>query len=149
MRRSLPTEALQEGAVTLPLVMDVSRLKLILIGEGAAAERRLALLDAAGAADLTIYAEAPSAALALAAGRRLVTRWPTAPELAAARLVFISDRASPVASSLAELSRALGTLVHVEDAPALSDVQSPAVLRRGDLTIAVRPAARAPVSRCR
>jgi len=132
------------SVLMLPLVLDVSRVRLILVGSDAAAERRLALLDAAGAADLAVYAEAPSPALALAAGRRVVNRLPTSEELAAARLVFISDRTSRAGRSLAELARALGVLVHVEDAPALSDVQAPAVLRRGDLTIAVSTGGKSP-----
>ncbi len=128
----------------LPLVLDLSRLTLMLIGDGAAAERRLGLLDAAGAADLRVYAETPSAALALAAGSRLVPRLPTARELARARLVFISDRHAGYCDELAGLARALGALVHVEDAPALCDVQAPAVLRRGDLTIAVSTGGKSP-----
>lgn len=128
----------------LPLVLDLSRLRLILVGDGAAAERRLRLLDEAGAADLAIYAEAPSAALERAAGSRLVRRLPTAPELAAARLVFISDRGARPCRELAALARALGVLVHVEDEPALSDLQAPAVLRRGDLTIAVSTGGKSP-----
>ncbi|MGO8914776.1 MAG: bifunctional precorrin-2 dehydrogenase/sirohydrochlorin ferrochelatase [Stellaceae bacterium] len=128
----------------LPLVLDLGRLKLILIGDGAAAARRLGLLDAAGAVDLTVYAEAPSAALARAAGSRLVQRLPTAPEMATARLVFISDRTAGYCRELAALARALGALVHVEDEPALCDVQAPAVLRRGDLTIAVSTGGKSP-----
>ena len=128
----------------LPLVLDPSRLALILVGDGAAAERRLDLLDAAGAADLTLYAANPSAALALAAGHRLVRRLPTIQEVAAARLVFISDRAAPHARSLAAAARAAGALVHVEDEPSLSDVHAPAVLRRGDLTIAVSTGGKSP-----
>ena len=128
----------------LPLVLDLSRLTLMLIGDGAAAERRLGLLDAAGAADLRVYAEMPSAALARAAGSRLVPRLPTARELARARLVFISDRHAGYCDELAGLARALGALVHVEDAPALCDVQAPAVLRRGDLTIAVSTGGKSP-----
>jgi siroheme synthase-like protein len=57
--------------------------------------------------------------------------------LAAARLVFISDRAAATTPGLAATAQAAGALVHVEDAPALSDLQAPAVLRRGALTIAV------------
>jgi precorrin-2 dehydrogenase / sirohydrochlorin ferrochelatase len=128
----------------LPLVLDVGRLKLLLIGDGRAAERRLSLLDAAGAADLTVYGEAPSAALALAAGSRLVRRLPTTREMAAARLVFITDRNARYCRELAGMARMLGVLVHVEDEPALCDVQAPAVLRRGDLTIAVSTGGKSP-----
>ncbi len=128
----------------LPVALDLARLKLALIGDGAAAERRLALLDEAGAGDLTVYAEAPSPALARAAGARLVRRLPTAPELAATRVVFISDKASPHCRDLATTARAAGALVHVEDAPQLSDIHAPAVLRRGELTIAVSTGGQSP-----
>ena len=128
----------------LPVTLDLSRQRVLLIGDGAAAERRLAALDAAGAGDLAVHAETPSPALALAAGSRLVRRLPRAEELALARLVFISDRAAPDCAALAGLARRLGALVHVEDEPALCDLHAPAVLRRGDLTIAVSTGGQSP-----
>jgi precorrin-2 dehydrogenase/sirohydrochlorin ferrochelatase len=128
----------------LPLVLDLARLKLVLIGNGVAAERRLQRLDAAGAADLAVYADAPSSALALAAGRRLLKRLPTAQELAAARIVFISDKGAAWCRDLAAAASAGGALVHVEDEPALSDIHAPAVLQRGDLLIAVSTGGKSP-----
>jgi len=128
----------------LPLTVDLSRLRVVLVGEGDAALRRLALLDAAGAVDLAVHAEAPSAALAAAAGDRLVRHLPTATELARSRLVFISDRDAPCCYALAVSARAAGALVHVEDAPNLGDVHAPAVLRRGDLAIAVSTGGKSP-----
>lgn len=128
----------------LPLALDLARLKILLIGDGDAAERRLRLLDEAGAADLTVFAETPSDALALAAGNRLVRRLPITAELAMARLVFLSDRKASYCRALAGLARLLGALVHVEDEPALCDVHAPAVLRRGDLTLAVSTGGKSP-----
>src|SRR5438552_10013287 len=104
----------------LPLVLDVTRLKLALIGNGSAAERRLALLDEAGAAEIAVYAPAPAPALARRAGDRLIRRLPRQEELAAARVVFISDTA-PAHRACALGARAAGVLVHVEDEPTLSD----------------------------
>jgi precorrin-2 dehydrogenase/sirohydrochlorin ferrochelatase len=127
----------------LPLVLDVTRLKLALIGNGSAAERRLALLDEAGAIDLAVYAAAPSPALTCRAGDRLVRRLPRPDELAAARVVFISET-SPQHRALALNARSAGALVHVEDEPTLSDVHAPAVMRRGDLVIAVSTGGRSP-----
>ncbi|HEX7968917.1 MAG TPA: NAD(P)-dependent oxidoreductase [Stellaceae bacterium] len=128
----------------LPLVLDLARLKLVLVGNGAAAERRLALLDDAGAADLAIHADDPSPGLARAAGRRLLRRLPTSEELAAARIVFIAERGAPHARDLAATARAAGALVHVEDEPALCDLHAPAALRRGELLIAVSTGAQSP-----
>lgn len=128
----------------LPLSLDLARIKVLVIGEGVAALRRLELLDAAGARDLTLHAERPDSALARRAGDRLVRQLPDAGELAAARLVFLSDRTAAATPCLAAAARAAGALVHVEDAPALSDLHAPAVLRRGDLTIAVSTAGLSP-----
>ncbi len=128
----------------LPLVLDLTRLKLVLVGSGAAAERRLALLDEARATDLTVHAEDPSPALARAAGHRLVRRLPTSQELATARMVFIAGRDTLHAYDLAATARAAGALVHVEDEPSLCDLHAPATLRRGDLLIAVSTGGQSP-----
>lgn len=121
----------------LPLFLEVSRLKLALAGNGRAALKRLRLLEEAGAQCVTVFAAAPSVELARAAGRRLVRRWPTPAELAQAQLVFIADPPPAVRAGLANAARAVGVLVHVEDAPTLSDASAAAVLRRGNLTVAV------------
>ena len=128
----------------LPLALDLVRLKVVLVGNGAAAERRLALLDEAGAGDLVVYADAPSWPLTRAAGSRLVRRMPSTSELASARLVFVAERGLPQCRELATAARAGGALVHVEDEPALSDVHAPATLRRGALTIAVATGGKSP-----
>ena len=121
----------------LPLFVDVSRLRLVVAGNGEATRRRLRLLEEAGAEQVRVFADEPSAALAAEAGARLERRWPTREELVQAQLLFIADAPAPVRSSLSREARLLGVLVHVEDEPALSDAQMPAVLRRGALTLAV------------
>jgi precorrin-2 dehydrogenase/sirohydrochlorin ferrochelatase len=121
----------------LPLFIDVSRLDLVLAGNGRAALKRLRLLEEAGARSVTVYAAEPSSELADAAADRLVRRWPVPHELAGAQFVFIADPPADIRAGLAAAARAAGVLVHVEDAPALSDAAAAAVLRRGDLTVAV------------
>ena len=128
----------------LPLVVDVTRVRMALIGNGARALRRLQLLDDAGAARLVVYAECPSDALADAASGRLVRRLPNAQELAEAQLVFIADPSPSQRADLAAVARAGGALVHVEDLPELSELHAPAVVRRGDLTVAVSTGGRSP-----
>jgi precorrin-2 dehydrogenase/sirohydrochlorin ferrochelatase len=128
----------------LPLTLDLTRLRLALIGTGAAAVQRLAWLDEAGAASLVLFSGEPTAELIDAAGARLVRRWPSEEDLARAQLVFIADLAEPQQSALAAAARSAGAIVHVEDAPALTDIHAPAVLRRGDLTIAISTAGAAP-----
>lgn len=121
----------------LPLMLDLARLRIVLVGNGPAALKRLRLLEAAGAEALAVHADAPSTALAAAAGPRLRRFLPAAPDLAAAQLVFIADPAPEQRALLAAAVRVAGAILHVEDEPLASDAQAPAVLRRGDLTIAV------------
>ncbi|HXQ52082.1 MAG TPA: NAD(P)-dependent oxidoreductase [Stellaceae bacterium] len=121
----------------LPLFIDLARLRLVLVGNGRAALRRLALLEEAGAQHIEIFAAAPSHEIAAAAGDRLTRRWPACEDLIGAQLVFIADVPEPERAALVHATRGLGVLVHVEDEPSLSDTQAPAVLRRGSLTLAV------------
>jgi precorrin-2 dehydrogenase/sirohydrochlorin ferrochelatase len=121
----------------LPLFIDISHLRLVLAGNGAAAVRRLRLLEEAGGTRIEIFSAVPSPELERAAAGRLVRRLPAPADLAPAQLVFIADLPQPERAALAQAARAVGVIVHVEDAPALSDAQAPAVLRRGALTLAV------------
>jgi len=106
----------------LPIVLDLDRCDIVLVGAGAAAKRRRQLLEEAGAGRLRVFTP---------------PRLPTGTELQAARLLFIADRAAPYAEELALSARACGALVHIEDEPAHSDLHLPAVLRRGDLIFAI------------
>jgi len=128
----------------LPLSLDLARLTLVLIGNGNACLRRLRLLREAGARSLAVFSAHPSPALAEEAGGTLHRHWPKRDELRGAQLVFIADVPEPQRTGLAGLARSVGALLHVEDAPALSDSHAPAVLRRGALTVAVATGGKAP-----
>ncbi|HSE78626.1 MAG TPA: NAD(P)-dependent oxidoreductase [Alphaproteobacteria bacterium] len=120
-----------------PILLDLARARVVVIGDGEAAVRRLAQLDADGSGDLRVFSAAPSAALELAAGARLVRREPTMTDLAGTTIVFICDLGVTSSADIAGLAGRAGALVHVEDQPRLCTIQMPAVVRRGDLTIAV------------
>jgi precorrin-2 dehydrogenase/sirohydrochlorin ferrochelatase len=128
----------------LPLSLELARLRLVLIGTDSACLARLRWLEEAGATALTVYSASPSAELASAAGDRLRCHWPEAKDLRSVQLAFIADLPEPDRSRLASLARAAGAILHVEDAPALSDSHAPAVLRRGTLTIAISTEGAAP-----
>jgi len=128
----------------LPMTLDLTRLRLALVGAGDAALRRLERLDAAGARSLVVFAPQPAAAFRALAGRRLVARMPTTDELARAQIVFVAGLAAVDAGAIAQSARMAGSVVHVEDMPEISDVQMPATLHRGDLTIAVSTGGRSP-----
>jgi len=122
----------------LPITLDLGRLPIVLVGNGAQAARRLGLLEEAGAERLTVFAPSATEALACQAGERLRRRWPTREEIGAARILLIADRVEPATvDNMIRSARAAGTLINVEDEPAQSDFHSPAVLRRGDLLIAI------------
>lgn len=127
-----------------PLTLDVAKLPVALAGGGPALCRRLAGLDAARAAHVTVFAEAPDAALADAAGPRLVQRLPTAADLVGVRLLLVAGLDDGAAAALAGLARAMGVLVNVEDRKPWCDVHVPAVVRRGDLTLTVSTNGRSP-----
>ena len=127
-----------------PVALDLSRARVALAGDGVAALRRLAGLDAAGAAAVKVYAEAPSAELARAAGDRLVRRLPAAADLFGVRLLLVAGLREQAASALVATARAMGVLVNVEDRKPWCDVHVPSVIRRGDLVLAVSTNGRSP-----
>ncbi|MCP5432492.1 MAG: bifunctional precorrin-2 dehydrogenase/sirohydrochlorin ferrochelatase [Alphaproteobacteria bacterium] len=127
----------------LPLSLDIRSVRIVLVGGGPQALGRLRLLDAAGAGMLKVFAEAPSDELAAAAGDRLVRRMAAASDLAGARLVFLADLGTE-AEELAAAARGQGALVNREDVPHLCDFHMPAIVRRGDLLIAISTGGKAP-----
>jgi precorrin-2 dehydrogenase/sirohydrochlorin ferrochelatase len=128
----------------LPLALDVARLAVAVVGRGAGARRRLDLLDAAGAARVVVFSDAPDAALAAAAGARLHRRLPRSADLAGRALVLVADLPPPLAAPLAAAAHAAGALVNVEDQTPLCDVHVPALVRRGDLVVAISTGGRSP-----
>ena len=128
----------------LPITVDVARVPIMLVGDGAAACRRLGLLDGAGAKCIEVYAVAPSPELVEAAGPRLHRRLPQAADMARARLVFLAGIGEPDVSRLRRAALRAGVLLNVEDDIACSDFHSPAVVRRGDLTVAISTGGKSP-----
>ena len=97
----------------LPLFFDVGGRKVVVVGEGAAADSRAGLARAAGAVVSRGMDFAGAVAAFVATG------------------VEASDRAA------AGAARAAGVPVNVMDRPALCDFIMPAIVRRGDVTVAV------------
>lgn len=128
-----------------PIILDLARTPVALVGAGPQTARRLALLDEDHAAQVTVYAAEPEAALMRAAGARLRRRWPSAEEIGAHRILFIGDGVEPgLIETLVEAARTAGTLVNVEDQPGLCDFHSPAMVRRGDLLLTVSTGGKSP-----
>jgi precorrin-2 dehydrogenase / sirohydrochlorin ferrochelatase len=128
----------------LPIVLDAARLRIALFGEGSRASRRLALLREGGARDIAVFARAPDAALVAAAGAALRIADPAGVDLAAFDLVYAADLAPADAAALTARARAAGRLINVEDVKDLCDFHTPAVVRRGALTLTVSTGGLAP-----
>lgn len=116
----------------IPIFLDPSAARIALIGRGSIAERRYAWLRGAGA-DPVVWTDAPSGALPAAAD---TARMPRGEDLRGFHAIWIAGLGRGEATLLAEAARRESTLVNVEDVPAWCDFHTPAVVRRGKLTLA-------------
>jgi len=119
----------------IPLYLDPAHARVALIGRGALAVRRLAwLLDAGAAPD--VWSDAPSFDLARLAGATLRDGLPGLAELARYHAIWVADLPRDEAEALAANAASVNVLFNVEDVKALCDFHTPAVVRRGKLTLA-------------
>jgi len=121
----------------LPVVLDLARVPIALVGRDAQALKRLHHLEADGVRRVRIFSDAPSDALRAYAGERLVEHLPNAADLAGSRVVFIADMPPEEIGDIAIAATVAGALVNVEDQRGWCDFHSPSVVRRGDLLISV------------
>ena len=117
----------------IPIHIDPVHARIGLIGRDALTLRRLAWLRDAGA-EPDVWSDAPSADL-LNAAPKLETRIPGLGEVARYHAIWIADLAPDEAAPLAKAARDAHVLVNVEDQTALCDFHTPAIMRRGKLTI--------------
>lgn len=119
----------------IPLYLDPAQARIALIGRGALAVRRLKWLVDGGARP-DVWSDAPSFELTASAGAALTRSLPNAAELSRYHAVWIADLPPTEAESVATAAASVSVLVNVEDVPALCDFHTPAVVRRGKLTLA-------------
>jgi precorrin-2 dehydrogenase/sirohydrochlorin ferrochelatase len=128
----------------LPIVLDLADLPILLVGRSVQAVKRLAMLEAAGAAHVRVFSDRVAPDLLDVAEGRITQRLPTEAEIAAARLLLIGDLAPEEASPLVAAARRHRVLVNTEDQLANCDFHTPAIVRRGDLLLTVSTAGAAP-----
>ncbi len=128
----------------LPIILDVETINIALVGNGAQAVKRLALLDAAGVQGLVIYAPDAIPELKAAAKDRLIERLPEEEEIAALHILYIANIDELEEERLTHLARAHKTLVNVEDRKALCDFHVPALVRRGDMLLTASTGGKSP-----
>ncbi|MCB1628303.1 MAG: uroporphyrinogen-III C-methyltransferase [Xanthomonadales bacterium] len=131
----------------VPLFLDLSGQRVLVVGGGEVAERKLRLLLDSGA-DLRVVApEATASVQAWQREGRL--QWLAqdfdAAVLSDARLVIAATDQPEVNATVAKAARAAGIWVNAVDQPEAGDVAVPAQLRRGPLTVAIGTDGAAPV----
>src|ERR1051325_1702854 len=133
----------------LPVFFDVSARPVLLFGSGSQAQAKLQLLRAAGAPVrwFSIYGEADEqAALAGHYAGRIETRSgePGDADIAAS-LAVVSAAGRGPDDRIAARARALGVPVNVVDRLDLSTFIFPAIVNRGDVTVAIGTGGASPV----
>ncbi len=126
-RRPIPIELFVEGWPTA------------VVGSHADAIRRIRLLGEAGAR-VTLFSAAPPAEFVQACeaiGASRVGRLPAESDLQPMRLVYYVDRDPAFARELRRWAERHGFLLCANDVPQACDFFMPAIVRRGDFTIAV------------
>ncbi len=124
----------------LPVFFEVSGRPCVVVGGGEVAERKVEGLLSAGA-EVTVISPIVTARLGrlIRAGRVSHVARECAPseDLRGAALVYVASSDAALNRRLSRKARALGIPVNVADAPELSTLITPSVVRRGALVIAV------------
>lgn len=121
----------------LPIILDVSKLRVALIGQGLQALRRLQLIDEAQAENVQVFSEQPDQDLRDLAGGRLVEALPGESEIASFNVVYVAGVSTTDQERFTAWARAHKTLINVEDVRPLCDFHVPARLRYDDLLFTV------------
>jgi precorrin-2 dehydrogenase/sirohydrochlorin ferrochelatase len=124
---------------THPVFLDLRGVRCAVIGGGKVAQGKVKKLLDAGA-EVTVISPAVTPALARLISERRVQRLKTsyrAGALGRFRLVYAATNDAAVNASVARDAKEAGILFNVVDRAALSNFIAPAVVRRGELVLAV------------
>jgi siroheme synthase-like protein len=129
-----------------PITLKLGGRKCVVVGGGAVAARKVEALLAAGATVVVVTPELCEALAARKAAGEIEHRGKRfEPEdLDGALLAVAATDAPEVNAAVSQAADARGILVNVVDRPELCSFFVPAVVRRGDLTIAISTGARSP-----
>ncbi len=122
-----------------PMCLDMAGRSCLVVGGGPVAERKVGgLLDAGARLTVVSPAVTPQLDDWAREGRiRLIRRRYESSDLAGQSLAFVATDDGVVNVEVARDARAAGVLINAADDPAHCDFILPAVLRRGELTVAV------------
>jgi len=127
-----------------PGTFDFSNLRVALAGRGLGLHRRLAVLKEAGAKDLQLFVTDQADTFAEDASLTLIKRLPTRDEIASVHFLFVTGLGEDDSRHLAAMAREEGALVNTEDIRDLCDFHVPAMVRRGNLLLAVSTGGKSP-----
>lgn len=129
-----------------PAFLNISGRLCVVVGGGTVAERKVLSLLEAGATVRLISPQLTDKLHELAAEGRIdwQARCFQLGDLTGARLVFAATDSAAVNKAVAQEAAAAGQLVNVADAPELCSFQVPAVVRQGDLSIAISTNGKSP-----
>jgi siroheme synthase-like protein len=128
------------SAFGFPVMMELRGRRCVVIGVQAVREGKVEGLVAGGADDVLVVAEAPAARLdelSRVDGVRVVRRRWRASDLDGAFLVIAHDRDSKARDAIAHEARARHALVNLIDDIPNCDWAAPAIVRRGELLLAI------------
>jgi precorrin-2 dehydrogenase/sirohydrochlorin ferrochelatase len=129
-----------------PLFLKLDAKRCLVVGGGAVAERKVQGLIQAGAA-VVVVSPTLTATLCRWSGEGAITYVPRAfreEDVEGCALVIGATEYAEVNAQVATAARRRGILVNIVDTPELCDFIAPAVLRRGDVRIAVSTGGRSP-----
>ncbi|MHB1323209.1 MAG: uroporphyrinogen-III C-methyltransferase [Coriobacteriia bacterium] len=136
----------ETASVMYPVMLDLAGRRVLVVGAGEVARRRIEGLIDAGAVVTAVAPSAADAVCDLATAGRIT--WHARPfdadDVSGAALVLTATGDPAVDGAVASASRAAGIPVNAADDDASSDFHLPAVARRGLITIAVGTAGVAP-----
>jgi precorrin-2 dehydrogenase/sirohydrochlorin ferrochelatase len=129
-----------------PVTLNINGRLCVVVGGGRVAERKILALLKAGAQVRTVSPQLTEPLRKLAGAGRIdwQARCFQDGDLVGAMLVFAATDSRQVNELVAQAAKAGGQLVNVADAPEQCGFQVPAVLRQGDLTIAVSTNGKSP-----
>jgi precorrin-2 dehydrogenase/sirohydrochlorin ferrochelatase len=122
-----------------PVYLNLKGKRVIVIGGGEVAERKVESLLETDASIMVVSPEITPRLALLAQERRIELRQRayTPGDCSGAALVFSATDDSDVSSAVFQEATAAGALVNTADQPTLCDFIMPAVVRRGDIAIAI------------
>jgi precorrin-2 dehydrogenase len=132
--------------VFYPLFLDLTGRKALVVGGGLVAERKVhSLLEAGALVTLVSPDVIPSLRTLEQAGSiRIVQRKFLGADLDGVYLVISATSDAAVQEEVARIARARNILVNTVDQPALCDFIVPAVVRRGDVVLAISTSGKSP-----